>query len=178
MATKKKDPDEAGDDTEKKGGKMKLILIIVPVLLLVVGAAVYFLVLKPSSDSTAAAAAAAATAAADGSDPAATDGAESTPTSTFVEGKVVVVADKITINLANGHYLSLGLALQATADAGEDVPTAKAIDAAITEFSGKTVDELATAEGREAARKELTKAVKKAYDKKVYEVYYTGFVMN
>jgi flagellar protein FliL len=163
--TAKKDPDEAtGGDGAKKGGKLKLILIIVPVLLLVVGAAVYFLVLKPSSNTTAAPAAG-------------TEGEASTPTSTWVAGKIVTI-DPITINLANGHYLQLGLALQATADAGEEVTPAKALDAAITQFSNNTVDELATQEGREAAKKELTKAIKEAYEKKVYEVYYTTFVMN
>lgn len=176
----KKDPDEVTDgDGAKKGGKLKLILIIVPVLLLLVGAGVYFLVLKPSGDAAATTAAAAAAAeeggeAVDGEE---TEGAESTPTSTYVEGAVITV-EPITINLANGHFLKLGLALQATADAGEEVTPAKALDAAIAQFSGNTVDELATAEGRETSKKELTKTIKKAYEKKVYEVYYTTFVMN
>ena len=167
----KKDPDEVTDgDGAKKGGKLKLILIIVP-LLLVIGAGVYFLVLKPSSDATAAAS---TSASAEGSEEGTEEGEESTPTSTFVEGAVITV-EPITINLANGHFLKLGLALQATADAGEEVTPAKALDAAIAQFSGNTVDELATAEGREESKKELTKTIKKVYEKKVYEVYYTTF---
>ena len=43
----------------------------------------------------------------------------------------VVKLDPITVNLAAGHFLKLGLSLQASADAGEDVSGAKALDAAI-----------------------------------------------
>jgi flagellar FliL protein len=181
MATKTKDPDATTDGDDKKkggmGGKLKLIAIILPTLLLIAGA-VYMFVLKPSSSSTSAATAAKSSAAAtaeDGTD-GTEEGTDSTPTSTFVAGKIIVM-DTITINLANGHFLKIGLGLQATADAGEEVTTSKAMDAAITEFSGKTVDELATQAGRDAAKKELTKAIKKAYEKKVYEIFYTTFVM-
>jgi flagellar FliL protein len=179
MATKTKDPDATTDGDDKKkggmGGKLKLIAMILPTLLLI-GGAVYMFVLKPSSSSTSAATAAKSSAAATADDGSVDDGTDSTPTSTFVAGKIIVM-DTITINLANGHFLKIGLGLQATADAGEEVTTSKAMDAAITEFSGKTVDELATQAGRDAAKKELTKAIKKAYEKKVYEIFYTTFVM-
>ena len=180
MATKTKDPDATTDGDDKKkggmGGKLKLIAMILPTLLLI-GGAVYMFVLKPSSSSTSAATAAKSSAAATADDGSVDDGTDSTPTSTFVAGKIIVM-DTITINLANGHFLKIGLGLQATADAGEEVTTSKAMDAAITEFSGKTVDELATKDGREAARKALIKLCKKAYEGKVYDVYYTTFVMN
>ncbi|HEX2805818.1 MAG TPA: flagellar basal body-associated FliL family protein [Kineosporiaceae bacterium] len=182
MATKTKDPDTTtdGDGDKKKGGlggKLKLIAMILPTLLLI-GGAVYMFVLKPSSSTSAetAAKSSAAASAEEGTDSGEGDASESTPTSTFVAGKIIVM-DTITINLANGHFLKVGLGLQATADAGEEVTTSKAMDAAITEFSGKTVDELATQAGRDAAKKELTKAIKKAYEKKVYEIFYTTFVM-
>jgi flagellar FliL protein len=188
---KKKD-DEAAEDGEAKGGmsKIKLIAIILPVLL-IVGGGVYFFVLAPKSDSsTKATASASATAdsggdgsgdsGGDGSGDGSTDSSEEdTPvaSSTYVAGATVAV-DPVTINLAGGHFLTVGLLLQATADAGEEVPPGKAADCLITEFSGKTVDEIATKEGRDAAKKELLKAIKKAYEKKVYLIYYTSFVMN
>jgi len=178
VAKKKDDAAEGAEDGEKKGGglggKLKLVAMILPTVLLIVGA-VYFLVLaKPSSDAAAAKGKTSTSAKAT-----ADDGSEedATPTSTFVAGKVVAV-DPITINLANGHYLKVAVGLQATADAGEEVSSSKAVDALITQFSGRTVDELATAAGRDAAKKALVKQLKKLYEKKVYDVYWTTFVMN
>src|SRR5215212_6087609 len=43
----------------------------------------------------------------------------------------VVKMDAIQLNLADGHYLKLGLALQATADAAEAPEGSKALDLAI-----------------------------------------------
>jgi len=175
---KKKDEAEGADEDEKKGGLgkiLKLVALILPTVLLIVGA-VYFLVLAPASDSADPGSASSTSAKATSTDdPEADPAAEPAPTE--VAGKLVTV-DPITINLANGHYLKVGLALQATADAGEEVSGSKAMDALITEFSGKTVDELATQEGRDAAKKALTKLIKKAYEKKVYLIFWTTFVMN
>jgi flagellar FliL protein len=159
----KADDDKKGD--EEKGGKKKLILIAAPVLLVVVLAAVYFLVLKPSSAEDPAAAGATAAHA-----------AQPSPAASYVEGPVVKL-DPITINLANGKFLKLGISLQATADAGEEVSGAKALDAAIELFSQKTVEELATREGREKAKLKLEKRLLELYEQKVYEVYFTEFVM-
>ncbi len=155
--------DDAKADDAKGGGKKKLIMIVVPVLLVVVGAAVYFLMLKPS-----------ATEAAAGTTVAAAE--EPKPEPSFVEGAVIPL-EPISINLANGHFLKLGLSLQATADAGEEVTGAKALDAAIELFSQKTMDELATREGREKAKAKLAKRLMDLYEDKVYEVYFTEFVM-
>ena len=169
MMAKKKDADEVSDGDEKKGGlggKLKLIAMILPTLLLI-GGAVYVFVLKPSSAPATPAASSTAAATAD-----------PTPTSTFAPGPIVLSTSNITINLANGHFLSLGLALQTTADASADLTAAQGLDAAITEYSGKTVDQLATPQGREAARQELIKLLMKAYLDKVYDVYFTTFVMN
>jgi len=172
---KKDEAAEGADEGEKKGlsGKLKLVAMILPTVLLIAGA-VYFFVLAPSKSSAAKPTASASATATDGSG----DGTEDpAATSTFVAGKLVTV-DPVTINLANGHYLKVGVALQATADAGEDVTGSKAMDALITQFSGKTVDEIATQEGRDAAKKALVKQIKKLYEKKVYDLYWTTFVMN
>lgn len=169
--------DEAAEDDEAKGGrsKLKLIAIILPALLLV-GGGVYWFVLAPTSETSTSASASGEEGEEGGS---AEEGGEghAEATSTESPGEVIGV-DPVTINLAAGHYLKVGLALQATADAGEHVPPGLAADALISQFSGKTVDELATAEGREEAKKELLIVIKKLYHKKVYEIYYTTFVMN
>jgi flagellar protein FliL len=184
----KKEAAEGGEEEAKgggMGGKLKLVAMILPTVLLILGA-VYMFVLAPSGDSSstaktttasAKAKASAAAAAASGEEPS-TDGEEDpAPVSTEVPGKLVVV-EPVTINLANGHYLKVGLAMQATAAAGEEVTPSKAADSLITEFSGKTVDEIATKEGREAAKKALLKMIRKSYEKQVYELYYTTYVMN
>ena len=129
--------DEKAEDTKKGGGKGKLIIMIVPVLLLVVGA-VYFFVLKP-------------------------DKAEAVTTLPEPTPGPVVQLDPITVNLAGGHFLKLGMALQPTASAGEEVSGAKALDLAIGEFSGMTLDELSSAKGRAEAKDELVARIKLAY---------------
>ena len=161
MAAKEEAKDEGkGDDKEEGkggGGKLKLILMILPTVLLAVALA-YFMFLKPSgTDATAAAE------------------AEATPTSTYVPG-VVVPIDPITINLAGGHFLKLGMTLQASADAAEAPSGAKALDAAIELYSGMTIDEIATAKGREKTKKELVEKVTELYEKEIYDIYFTTFV--
>lgn len=165
---------QAAEDGEVKGGrsKLKLIAIILPALLLI-GGGVYWFVLAPRSETSTSASASGEEG---GSEEEGEEG-HAEATSTESPGEVIGV-DPVTINLAGGHYLKVGLALQATADAGEHVPPGLAADALISQFSGKTVDELATAEGREEAKKELLQVIKQLYHKKVYEIYYTTFVMN
>jgi flagellar FliL protein len=142
---------KAGTDEDKKGGKKKLLLIAGPVVLVILLAVVYLLFLKPSGSSAA------------------------PKKVTHIEG-VVVPIDAITINLAGGHFLKLGMALQADASAGKDVQTAQALDLAIELFSGKTVTELSSKEGRDKAKEGLTDDIAKAYKDKVYEIYFTEFV--
>jgi flagellar FliL protein len=96
---------------------------------------------------------------------------------------VVVPLDPITINLAAGHFLKLGIALQATKAAAEPPDGSEALDIAIAIFSNRTVAELNTAEGREKFKKELIKEVVAAYQdpktkvQEVMDVFLTSFVM-
>jgi flagellar FliL protein len=177
---KKKEPAEGAENEEKKGGgKLKLIAMVLPTLLLVAGG-VYFFVLAPKSSSAAATPKASSTASSDASGESGSDdpsGDSPEPSSTYKPGKVVSV-DPVTVNLANGHFLKVGLGLQQTAAVTEDVSPAPAVDALITEFSGKTVSELSSQAGRDAAKKELTKKVSKAYEGEVYKIFYNSFVMN
>ena len=150
VADKTQKDSTAGEtaDGAKRGSKLKLIIAAVALLAVLGG--VYQFVLAPKD-------------------------AKAAPTKP-TPGAVVKL-DPITLNLAGGHFLKLGLSLQATADAGEDVSGAKALDAAVEEFSGKTVAELASRPGRDKAKQALVKTVSDLYEGKVYDIYFTDFVM-
>ncbi len=97
----------------------------------------------------------------------------------------VLTLDPITLNLADGHYLKLGLALQMVKEksSGEAATTtaasegAKALDLAITRFASTTMNQLLATGGREKAKAQLKEAVVKRYDGKVMDIYFTEFVM-
>jgi flagellar FliL protein len=91
-------------------------------------------------------------------------------------GKVVAL-DAVTLNLADGHFLKLKLALQATTEATEDPDGSKAVDIAISQFSNLPLADLSSNAAREKAKKELAAKVEKAYDGKIMDVYFTEFVM-
>lgn len=131
-----KDADKKGANASgAKGGKKKKIIIAAPVVL-VLAAAGWFFFLRG-------------------------DGApEKLPPP--VAGTVVQL-DPITINLAGGHFLKLGMALQAIEGAHSEPNGAKALDLAITQFSGKTIEELSSSGGRVKAKAELTARIKLAY---------------
>jgi flagellar FliL protein len=126
--------DEKEEEAVKAGGKKKLILMVAPVVLLVVAAGWYFF-LKPSS--------------ATGALPAPKPG-------------VVITIDPTTVNLADGHFLKVGLTLQPTASA-KTVDGSEAMDLAINEFSGMTVAQLSSDKGRNGAKAELLARIELAY---------------
>lgn len=148
--------DDVKDVPKKKGVSKKLLIIIVAavVVLLGGGAGAYFAFFAGSSDETA--------------------HPEPTPSG-------VVVAEAITVNLADGHYLKIAIALQTTTNAHESVDTSKALDLTISQFSNVEAAELSTNKQREAAKAELTEKVVKAYTEEEHEyvmaVYFTEFVI-
>ncbi|HEY9563737.1 MAG TPA: flagellar basal body-associated FliL family protein [Nocardioides sp.] len=81
----------------------------------------------------------------------------------------------IQVNLAGGHYLRIGLALQLV-EGAEEADGSKALDAAIEIFSGQKVSTVTDPEERDKLKDELTEAVREAYHEEVLEVYYTDFV--
>ena len=98
--------------------------------------------------------------------------------------------EPVTLNLADGRFLKVGIALQlATSDeeggeeGGEELPAAKALDIAITLLGSHTMEELAHPKERELVKKELSELVAEAYtdpetdDPVVTKVYFTEFVM-
>jgi len=119
-------------------------IIIIFVALLVVGGAAYWFFLKPSGPAPA------------------------------PEPGEIVPMDSTQINLADEHYLRLGLALQLTTTAHE-ADGSKALDAAIELFSGKKLSQV---EGhkREALKEKLVEELKHLYHGEVMDVYFTEFV--
>lgn len=104
------------------------------------------------------------------------DSAVPAPEPTPVPGAVVSV-DAHSLNLADGHYLRLGLGLQLTAEAGAEAPdTAKAVDLSIQVFSGRTVAEVTDPAVREQLRGELLDKLDEAYEGEVMDVYFTDYV--
>jgi flagellar FliL protein len=137
-----------GAETPKKGKKKLIIMILAAVLLLGGGAGGYFYFFAgPSS-------------------------AKPAP----VAGTVVPL-DAITVNLADGHFLKVSIALQQTDAVGEDLDGSKALDLVISQFSNKSVAELSSNDAREKAKKELAEKITKAYDEEVMGIYFTEFVM-
>jgi flagellar protein FliL len=130
-----KDDEEKGKEEGKKGGKGKIMMLL-PTILLLAAAGWYFFLRS--------------------------DGPAEVVLPTPTAGSIKAL-DPITVNLAGGHFLKLGMAVQFDASAGEETDGSKALDLAITEFSGRTIDELATTTGRDKAKEELVARLKLAY---------------
>lgn len=148
------------DGAPKASGKKKLIGIVVAALALVLAAGGgWFMLAGPSA-------------------------AEETEVEAEVKPKpgVVVPLEPITINLADGRYLQIGVALQQKypdpADGyGDPVDGSQALDIVIDHLSGMPMTELAGADQRAAVKADLVSDISEAYDDKVYDIYFTSFVM-
>ena len=105
-----------------------------------------------------------------------------------VEG-AVIETDPLTLNLTDGGYLKVGVALQLKApDEGDEAtaeaettdsafPTARAQDLAVSTFGQYDRAALLSKRGREAAKKALVEGLYQAYDGDVIDVYLTTFVV-
>lgn len=120
--------------------------------------------------------------------PAVTTGSAANPAAGAVpeqHGGPVVSLPSITINLADGKFLRLGLALQlpdaavVPEEAAADPKNfgARALDSAIEVMSTYASPDLSTAEGRAAAKGKLSEAVVNRYGGEVAGIYLTDFVM-
>jgi flagellar protein FliL len=138
-----------GAEAPKKSKKKLIIILLAVVLLGGGGAGSYFMFFKKSSE----------------------------PEAVAHEPGAVVALEAITINLDEGHFLKVSIALQASADAAHEPEGSKALDILISQFSNKSVAELSSNDAREAEKKDLIEKVKKAYEEEVYDVYFTEFVM-
>lgn len=158
---RKGDPVGGGDDdAPAKGGKKKKLIgaVVLLVALLAAGAGAYFMFMGGGGEEAEAAAEAAHE----------------------YEPGAVVPLEPITINLADGRYLQVGIALQeAVAEGGHATETdgSQALDILIHKLSGKPMAELASVEQRDAVKAELVEEIKHAYHDHVYDIYFTSFVM-
>jgi flagellar FliL protein len=95
----------------------------------------------------------------------------------------VVTMEPISLNLADGHYLKIGIALQLVYSAGEGKGGTKgpdgsqALDLLIKTFTGRTMAELNDPARRDALTDDLQLAVEEAYHGEVMDVFLTEFVM-
>jgi flagellar FliL protein len=135
-----------GLDEDEPGGGKKKLVIILVLVVALAGAGYWFF-LKPSG------------------------GAEKAP-----EPGAVVKLDAIQINLADGHYLKVGIALQASKAAGEELDGSKALDQTIELFSGQSQEDLAKRAFREKMKSTLEHRLDEAYEGEVIGVYFTDFV--
>ena len=133
---------EAAGEPAKKS-KKKLIIAVVLVVAIAGGAAWFFL-LRGSGSST-----------------------PKPP-----EAGAILKLDSISVNLADGHFLKVGIALQATKAAPAELEGSKAL---ITD--SKSMSALAKPKERERVKQELVAKVSKAYDGEVMDLYFTDFVM-
>lgn len=140
-------------DAGEKAPRSKKKLIIVVLVLLLVGAGGYLKFVKAAP-------------------------AEAAP-----KPGTVLKLEPITLNLAEGHYLKLTLALQFTAAAsaaaehGDKPDGSRALDAAIAQLSNRKIVELNSAGARAKVKADLMKEIGEAYEHKVMDVYFTEFVM-
>lgn len=104
-----------------------------------------------------------------------------------VPGSVVTLTS-MTLNLSDGRYLKMTMALQLSkaaspaASADPAVTTtsfngAKALDSAISVLGQRTYAQLIAPGGRSASQRVLSAEVKKRYDGDVLQVYFTEFLM-
>ncbi len=91
-----------------------------------------------------------------------------------VPGEVMTM-EPIQVNLADGHYLRIGIALQLSAEAHE-ADGSKALDAVIELFSGVDQAELIKSAQRAEFKETLQKELEHDYHGDVLEVYFTEFV--
>lgn len=112
----------------------------------------------------------------------ATNSAEAGPTTTEAPpAGMIAKVEPININLADGHFLRVGMGLQLIegleAKEFEEGLSAKATDIVIELLGGSDMAEISTPEGRDHVKKELKEHLKEAYEGEVLDVYFTDFVM-
>lgn len=90
--------------------------------------------------------------------------------------------DAISINLANGHYAKVGIALQLSSAVNLETFKAegaevKALDKVIAVIGGRDMAEFGSPQAIEAVKEKITEEVRPAFKCEVLEVLFTEFVM-
>jgi flagellar basal body-associated protein FliL len=164
---KDKDDEPDVDDEEPGGGKKKKKILVVVAGLATLGA-VYQFVLKSPPDE----------AMTEGEDAAATEPVDEEP----VEGEILELEEMIlNIGGNDAAFLRVGLALvleEGVLASDFEAEAAIAKDVAVQYLSAQSAETLSSAEGRQAAKDELSRLVREAYgDGKVVRVLFTALVM-
>lgn len=89
----------------------------------------------------------------------------------------VLPMDEMTLNLADGHYLRMKIALQTAKGTSEEFDTSEAAQALIDTYSNQTVAGLTGDAARNKAKQQFLDKLSKLYPKKFLDAYYTEFVM-
>lgn len=90
-------------------------------------------------------------------------------------GKVIKL-DPLHVNLADGHFLKISLALQAIEGGHGDPDGSKALDEAVSYLSLRPLADMNTPATRAHLKENLIKRIEKRYDHEVMDVYVTEFV--
>jgi flagellar FliL protein len=144
------------EEKGKKGGPKKIVMIVVALAVVGVGAKMTVLKSPPAEAGAA--------------------------TTTTVLGGDLVAVEPMSVNLADGHYLKVGVAIELV-EGGDAKYFEKAgkpnkvRDLIITTAATRTMADLATAEGKEKFRTELDKGSEKLYKDEYHGIYLTEFVM-
>lgn len=167
MARKKKvdaDGDKAGAPPEKAekaaGGKRSMLIpaVVVAIAILAAGAMAGGMI--------------------GGSDDASADTLPSEePTEIPTELGMLVQLDSVTLNLAEGRFLKLGVAVELGPEVLEEPPTAPIYDEVIELFSPLTFEQLSDTAVRTQTKQDLLAALGDVYGEQIVDVYYTEFVM-
>ncbi len=157
MATATAAPAEP--DAKKKGPNKLVLALVAIIVLLAGGGAAYFFLLAPKPA------------------PTAEETAKAEEEAAEAKLGAVTTLEPISVNLADGHFLKIGIALQQSVDVAEAVDGSKALDTVIDLYSGKSMEEIGSAEGRDATKAELVKEIEEAYHDEVLDVYFTQYVM-
>ena len=143
---KLKTDDETGTGTKTAGKPKKKLVIIAVIVALVVCAGLYLTVFKKKG-----------------------------PAPKPVAGAVLVL-EPIHVNLADGRYLKMTMALQMTAVAEAKPDGSKALDVAVANLSLRQVKDMSTPAQRAAIKAELTRAISEKYEAQVMDIYITEFI--
>ena len=102
------------------------------------------------------------------------------PEPEVLPGETVEV-ESMSLNLAGGHYLKIGVAVQLVEGISaeefhlHEVP--KIRDLIIATAGGRDMEELSTAAGREALKAELLRGAQELHEEEVYDLFLTELVM-
>ncbi len=143
---------EPPPEPEKKKGKGLVIALIVLATIVVAGAVVFWFFIRPGLNAEAG------------------EQVEPEP----VAGAVQTV-ESMNINLADGHYLRLGFAVQLTTEA-EEVEPAMILDRTIAQYSGRKMSEVLDPAAREELKEQLKDQLNVLYEGEVMDVWLTDYV--